>query len=56
MFEKEKKKEDKKPEGSIIPKRDFHIVCNEDDIKLIKGERIIVPVKYLPNLKTEKVI
>jgi hypothetical protein len=55
MFNDEKKVS-KKPDGSIIPKRDFHIFCNEDDIKLVKGERITVPVKYLPNLKTEKVI
>lgn len=61
MFNKEDKTEDvpkkkKKDFESIIPKRDFHIFCNKDDIKLVKGERIEIPSIYIQNLKTEKVI
>jgi hypothetical protein len=41
---------------SIKPKRDFHIKCNEHDIKICKGESIEVPDLFLENLKTEGVI
>ena len=40
----------------IIPKKDWHIVCNEHDIKIIKGEKIIIPEKFYGTLITEKVI
>lgn len=54
--------EDHKPQvelpstKEIKPLRDFHISCNDDNIEIKKGEKIRVPEKYLPNLKTEKVI
>ena len=40
----------------VTPKRDFHIVRNEHNFKLIKGEKIEIPKIYVPNLKTEGVI
>lgn len=54
--EKDIPKKKKKDFESVIPKRDFRIVCNDDDISLVKGERIDIPIKYIQNLKTEKVI
>jgi hypothetical protein len=48
----------KKPtsDGMIKPLKDWRIVCNADDIKLVKGVEIKVPSKYLPGLKIEGVI
>lgn len=40
----------------IVPKKDFKIVCNDDEIILKEGEEIEVPEKYIENLKTEGVI
>ena len=40
----------------ITPLRDFHILHNEHDIKIVKGEDISVPKQFIQNLKTEKVI
>lgn len=40
----------------IIPLKDWHIVCNEHDIKIVEGEEIEVPKMFLDNLKTEGVI
>jgi len=59
MFNKEEK-QDEKPVaargGKNIAKKDFHIVCNKDDIVIKKGDVVNVPEKYLQNLKTEGVI
>jgi len=54
----EKKKPSKRSDGmiSINPKKDFHIVFNQYDIKIIKGEKIDIPKMFEENLKTEKVI
>jgi hypothetical protein len=50
-----KQKSDK--EKVIIPKKDFKIFFPPlYDIQLIKGEEKPVPVMFLENLKTEKVI
>lgn len=56
MFNEEKK--DKKISGkvSIMPLKDFHIVHNNVNLKIIKGEEILVDKKFIPNLRTEKVI
>ena len=59
MFNKEEKQEEKPVAsrgGNKIAKKDFHIVCNEDDIVIKKGDVVKVPDKYLQNLKTEGVI
>jgi len=60
MFnDKEKKGDSRKKEksgSSNIAKKDFRIKCNDDDICIKKGDKIDVPAKYLPNLKTEGVI
>ena len=37
---------------TVIPLRDFHIVHNQHDIKLVEGESIEVPSIFLQNLKT----
>ncbi len=43
--------------GKLIAKKDFHIVQNEHDIKIKKGDDVSgVPQKFMPNLKTEGVI
>lgn len=60
MFNDNKKSFEPKKQKSgfkkITPKKDFHIVCNNDDIVLIKGVEIEVPDKYVQNLKTEGVL
>lgn len=38
------------------PKKDFRIVHNEIDIKIVKGESVTIPDKFLSNLVTEGVI
>lgn len=55
MFEQHERKKEPKF-VSVIPLRDFHIVHNEHDIKLVKGEEQDVPNMFINNLKTEKVI
>ena len=55
-LDKPKKKKSKSGKIEILPLRDFHIVCNSDNIVIVEGEKIEVPSKYLANLKTEKVI
>lgn len=42
--------------GKMVAKKDFVIHCNDDHIEIKKGEEVICPEKYLPNLKTEGVI
>lgn len=59
MFNKEEKENEKSSAargGNKIAKKDFHIVCNKDDIVIKKGDVVKVPDKYLQNLKTEGVI
>lgn len=58
MFEKPKDK-NKLPKSDLVsvkPLRDFHIVHNDVDLKLIKGESMLVNKMFIQNLKTEKVI
>lgn len=44
-------------EKEITPKRDFHIFQPPDfDIRLKEGEPATVPVRFMDNLRTEKVI
>ena len=56
MFEKENKGKVESKKISIMPLRDFHIKHNDVDLKIIKGEEILVDKKFIQNLKTEKVI
>jgi len=56
MFNNDKEKLPSSNMKKITPKKDFHIMHNEHDIKIIKGESISVPKQFIPNLKTEKVI
>lgn len=60
MFNLEDDKKVEKPKKSrskdMIAKKDFHIVCNEDNIVIKEGDVVDVPEKYLQNLKTEGVI
>ena len=59
MFNDKEKKGESPKRGkstSSIAKKDFRIKCNDDDICIKKGEKVDVPAKYLPNLKTEGVI
>lgn len=53
---KEKKVEVSKPANVIVPLKDFVIKHNEFFYELKKGQEIEVDKKFLPNLKTEKVI
>lgn len=45
-----------KEHSIVLPKKDFRIFANGIDLKLVKGEEIKVPEKYIQNLKTEGVI
>ena len=56
--EKDEKEAPRKgPKPALVAKRDFHIVCNEDDILIKTGDDLSgVPEKYLENLRTERVI
>jgi hypothetical protein len=55
--QKESRQEAKKEKTKkVIPLKDFMIRCNEFSYDLIKGEAIEVDSRFLPNLKTEKVI
>ena len=61
MFENERdesKKKEPKRDGmvSVLPLKDWRIVCNEHDIQCIKGEKIEVPKLFEQTLKTEQVI
>jgi len=58
MKEEEKKLPVKTKSGlkEITPLRDFVIHCNEFHYDLKKGKSIEVDSRFLPNLKTEKVI
>ena len=40
----------------IHPLKDFRIVANGLDIRIVEGEEIEVPEKFIQNLKTEGVI
>lgn len=40
----------------ILPLKDFEIKHNDTHIIIKKGELIEIPVKFLQNLKTEKVM
>jgi hypothetical protein len=51
-----KKKADKPSKGSLVAKKDFHIMHNDVNIKIKKGDKVEVPEMYLQNLKTEGVI
>jgi len=51
------KKESKLPASTeIMPLKDFHIVHNKYDIKIVKGVKLMVPNLFIQNLITEKVI
>ena len=53
--EKPKKKAAKK--SSLVAKKDFRIVHNEYDIKIVEGDTLDdVPEMFLENLRTEGVI
>jgi len=57
MKEVKKEKAAKLPSSTeIMPLKDHHIVHNEHNIKIVKGEKCRVPDMFLQNLKTEKVI
>lgn len=59
MFEEKEEKTEvktKKKSKSVTPLKDFKIRCNEFSYDLVKGEAIEIDAKFLPNLKTEKVI
>ena len=58
MFNKEHDQEKKQDNGlkEIKPLKDWHIVQNKHDIKIVKGEEIEVPKIFLVGLKTENVI
>lgn len=57
MFEKEEKKvEAKSKSKKIKPKKDFKIRQNEFSYDLVKGEEIEIDLRFIENLKTEKVI
>lgn len=58
MFEeKELVQEEKKAKSKkVTPLKDFKIRCNEFSYDLVKGEAIEIDARFLPNLKTEKVI
>ena len=40
----------------IIPLKDWRIVFNQYDIKLVEGEEAEVPKQFLETLRTEQVI
>ena len=40
----------------IVPLKYFHIVHNKHSIKLVKGEKCMLPKMFMQNMVTEKVI
>lgn len=53
------KKEPKEPKESLIAKKDFLIVQNDERYDIKKGDNIKqlnIPSKFYENLKTEKII
>ena len=52
----EKVKKEREGFKLIRPLKDFRITCNEHDIIIKKDEEIEIPLIFIPNLKTEKVI
>lgn len=53
---KEKVKKIKSDKAEVTPLKDWHIVQNEVDIQLKKGEAIEIPKRFLATLLTENVI
>lgn len=54
---KKERKDSGERSGKMCAKKDWHIVCNKDDIKIKKGDDCSdVPKKYWDNLKTEGVL
>ncbi len=56
MARKNKSVEELPEEVEILPLKDFHIVQNEIDITIKKGESVAIPRRFLQNMVTEKVI
>lgn len=40
----------------IMPLKDFHIVHNQYNLKIVKGKKCMLPNMFLKNMVTEKVI
>ncbi|RLA59239.1 MAG: hypothetical protein DRQ89_14350 [Epsilonproteobacteria bacterium] len=58
MFNNECDNEEKPKHGfeTVLPLKDWHIVFNDINLKLVEGEEIEVPVIFLEGLRTEQVI
>lgn len=55
--ERDKPRKSKESKSNkVMPLKDWHIVHNEHDIRLVKGVEIEVPKMFHINLKTEQVI